>query len=140
MKVKTQGKQSKIKAKESDIEKDLIELNYNEDRISEPVQGVVKIKRARSDFSVYIKRVRDQIHPSLGISKNAMMILESFIQDFFTRICQESSQMMKISGHKTLSVADVISAVKILLPKEFLKNAIDEINSALSKYYSINPN
>ena len=79
MKVKTQSKESKTKSKESALESDLLENSDHEDHICEPAQGVVKLKRAKSEFSVYIKRVRDQIHPSLGISKNAMMILESFI-------------------------------------------------------------
>ena len=44
-------------------------------------------KRKRTEtFSVYIYRVLKQVHPEIGISKKAMKIMNSFINDTFDKM------------------------------------------------------
>ena len=97
-----------------------------------------KSKPPVSTFSIYISRVKKQVHPTLGISKSSMEILESFIIDFFERLCKESSQLMSICGSKTLKSKDIAAALKLLLPGELGKHARLESEKALKNYLSSN--
>lgn len=46
-----------------------------------------KKKKARKEsYSSYIYKVLKQVHPDIGISNKAMMILNSFCNDIFERI------------------------------------------------------
>jgi histone H3/H4 len=67
-----------------------------------------------------------------------MKILESFIEDFFDRICKESGQLMRSSGNKTLKAQDVLAAIKIILPGELKTHAVVEAEKALESYRDAN--
>ena len=56
--------------------------------------GRKPIKKAES-YSVYVYRVLKQVHPEIGISKRAMCIMNSFIQDTFDKIYQEAAKLVK---------------------------------------------
>lgn len=98
-------------------------------------EGVKKPKKsATSTFSTFIYRVKKQVHPDLGVSKSSMKIIESFITDFFERICRESSLLMTSSGNKSLRTVDVLAAINLVLPGELGKHAINEAEKAIQTY------
>lgn len=97
-----------------------------------------KVKTQNFLFSSYISRVKKQIHPNLGISKSSMHILESFIIDFFERICKESSQLMSINSSKTLRSQDIIAAINLVLPGELGKHAKLEAEKAMKTFTPTN--
>ena len=97
-------------------------------------EGVSKPKASPGAFTTYIYRVKKQVHPDLGITKSSMKIIESFITDFFERICRDSSNLMMSSGNKSLRSQDVLAAIKMVLPGELGKHAYNEAEKAIKSF------
>lgn len=93
-------------------------------------------KRRTESFSIYIYKVLRQVHPETGISKKAMNIMNSFINDTFDRISMESIRLIRYNRKKTLSSSEIQTAVKLLLPGELAKHAISEGTKAVTKFTS----
>jgi len=93
-------------------------------------------KRRQETFALYIYKVLRQVHPETGISKKAMNIMNSFINDLFERIALESSKLVRYNKRRTLSSREIQSAVKLLLPGELAKHAISEGTKAVTKFTS----
>jgi len=91
-------------------------------------------KKRVETFSLYIYKVLKQVHPEIGISKKAMNIMNSFINDTFDRIAGESSKLVRYNSRRTLSSREIQSAVKLLLPGELSKHAISEGTKAVQKF------
>jgi histone H2B len=91
-------------------------------------------KRRVETFSLYIYKVLKQVHPEIGISKKAMNIMNSFINDTFDRLSYESSKLVRYNRKRTLSSREIQSAVKLLLPGELSKHAISEGTKAVQKF------
>lgn len=97
--------------------------------------GIKKPKTQKaSTFSSYISKVKKQVHPDIKISKSTVKILDSFIEDFFVRLCSESSNLMMSVGNKSLRAEDVLSAISLILPGDIGNYAIHEVNKALTAY------
>ena len=90
-----------------------------------------RTKRRVETFSLYIYKVLKQVHPEIGISKKAMNIMNSFINDTFDRLSTESSKLVRYNRKRTLSSREIQSAVKLLLPGELSKHAISEGTKAV---------
>jgi len=93
-------------------------------------------KRRTETFALYIYKVLKQVHPDTGISKKAMNIMNSFINDTFERIALESSKLVRYNKKRTLSSREIQTAVKLLLPGELAKHAISEGTKAVTKFTS----
>ncbi len=93
-------------------------------------------KRRTETFALYIYKVLKQVHPDTGISKKAMNIMNSFINDIFERIALESSKLVRYNKRRTLSSREIQTAVKLLLPGELAKHAISEGTKAVTKFTS----
>ena len=91
-------------------------------------------KRRVETYNIYIYKVLKQVHPEIGVSKKAMSILNSFVNDTFERIMVESSRLCKYGKRNTLSAREVQSACKLVLPGELSKHALSEGTKALTKY------
>lgn len=66
-----------------------------------------KSKRRVETFSLYIYKVLKQVHPEIGISKKAMNIMNSFINDIFDRLSGESSRLVRYNRKRTLSSREI---------------------------------
>ena len=77
-----------------------------------------------------------QVHPDTGISKRAMSIMNSFINDLFERIAGESGRLVRYSKKATLSSREIQTAVRLVLPGELAKHAVSEGTKAVTKYTS----
>jgi len=95
--------------------------------------GKRKAKRVETYFS-YIYKVLKQVHPSTGISKRGISILNSFINDIFERIALESSRLGRYNKKSTLSSREIQTAVRLLLPGELAKHAVSEGTKAVTKF------
>jgi histone H2B len=93
-------------------------------------------KRRQETFAIYIYKVLRQVHPEIGISKKAMNIMNSFINDTFDRLALESSKLVRYNKKRTLSSREIQTAVKLLLPGELAKHAISEGTKAVTKFTS----
>ena len=95
-----------------------------------------KSKKRTETFSSYVYKVLKQVHPDTGISKRAMSIMNSFINDLFERIAGESGRLVRYSKKATLSSREIQTAVRLVLPGELAKHAVSEGTKAVTKYTS----
>ena len=93
-------------------------------------------KKATESYNSYIFKVLKQVHPDTGISKKAMSVMNSFINDIFDRIATESGRLVRYNKRGTLTSREVQTAVRLLLPGELAKHAVSEGTKAVSKYTS----
>jgi histone H2B len=96
----------------------------------------IKRKRRVETYSTYIYKVLKQVHPDTGISRRAMSIMNSFINDIFERIAGEAGRLVRYNKKATLSSREVQTAVRLILPGELAKHAVSEGTKAVTKYTS----
>jgi len=95
-------------------------------------------KKRIETFSSYIYKVLKQVHPDVGISRRAMSIMNSFVNDSFDRLCTEALRLSRYAGRQTLTSREIQTAVRLLLPGELAKHAVSEGTKAVQKYTSSN--
>ena len=54
-----------------------------------------KAKRNNDSFAFYIYNVLKQMYPEIGVSRKAMSIMNSFVNDTYERITNEASKLVK---------------------------------------------
>ena len=94
-------------------------------------------RRRLETYSSYIYRVLKQVHPDVGISKRAMAIMNSFVNDIFERLSDEAINLARYNNKATLTGAEIQTAVRLLLPGELAKHAMSEGSKSISKYSTI---
>ena len=93
-------------------------------------------KKRVESYSSYIYKVLKRVHPDTAISKRAMSIMNSFINDVFERLAFESGRLGRYNGKATLSSREVQTAVRLALPGELAKHAVSEGTKAVTKFTS----
>merc|ERR550537_1793313 len=93
-------------------------------------------KKRFESYAIYIYKVLKNIHPEVGMSKKAMNVMNSFVNDLFDRLALEASKLARYHGKLTLSSNDIQSAVKLVLPGDLAEHAIAEGTRALNKFGS----
>ncbi|CAO2813250.1 unnamed protein product [Amaranthus hypochondriacus] len=106
--------------------------------------GVEKKTRKRSKrgkgegggegYKRYVFRVLKQVHPGMGISSRAMIVINNFMNDMFERIAEEGSRLNKQNKKMTMSAREIQGAVKLVLPGELGKHAVAEGAKAVTNY------
>ena len=96
---------------------------------------VVHRRRRRTEsFNIYIYKVLKQVYPDMGMSKKAMSIVNSFVNDTFDRIASEAGRLVKYNNKHTLDARAVQTAVRLVFPGELAKHAVSEGTKAVTKY------
>ena len=95
-----------------------------------------KARRTRKveTYSSYIYKVLKQVHPDTGVSKRAMAIMNSFVNDIFERLAMEASRLARYNEKNTITSREIQTAVRLLLPGELAKHAISEGTKSVTKY------
>jgi len=96
--------------------------------------GATRKHRRTETYGRYIHRVLKSVHPDLGLSKKAMAIVECFIQDIFDKVAVESGKLCQYSSKETLTSREIQSAVRLVLPGDLAKHAVDEGTKAVQKF------
>lgn len=92
-------------------------------------------RRSRHEtYSSYIFKVLRQCHPEINISKKAMSIMNSFVNDIFERTASEASKIAAYNKKSTITSKEVQTAVRLILPGELAKHAVSEATKAITKY------
>ncbi|XP_073526285.1 uncharacterized protein [Phyllobates terribilis] len=89
------------------------------------VAGDKKKKRTKKrveTYKIYIFKVLKQVHLDIGISSKAMGIMNSFINDIFEKLAQESSRNKKT----TITPHEIQTVVRLVLPGELGKHVVSE--------------
>ena len=95
-----------------------------------------KKRKGTETYNSYIFKVLKQVHPDTGISKKAMSVMNSFINDIESKISEEGGKLARYNKSKTLTSREVQTAVRLLLPGELAKHAVSEGTKAVTKYTS----
>ncbi|MFQ6631567.1 hypothetical protein Gotur_008585 [Gossypium turneri] len=101
--------------------------------------GGKKKKRSKNSietYKIYIFKVLKQVHPDIGISSKAMGIMNSFINDIFEKLAQESSRLARYNKKPTITSREIQTAVRLVLPGELAKHAVSEGTKAVTKFTS----
>ncbi|CAK9012584.1 Histone H2B [Durusdinium trenchii] len=93
-------------------------------------------KKRQETFSSYIYKVLKQVHPEIGISRRAMSIMNSFVNDSFDRLSNEAIKLARYNSRATLTSREIQTSVRLLLPGELAKHAVSEGTKAVTKYTS----
>ncbi|KAG7035420.1 hypothetical protein SDJN02_02216, partial [Cucurbita argyrosperma subsp. argyrosperma] len=90
-------------------------------------------KKSIETYKIYIFKVLKQVHPDIGISSKAMGIMNSFINDIFEKLAQESSKLARYNKKPTITSREIQTAVRLVLPGELAKHAVSEGTKAAEK-------
>ena len=96
--------------------------------------GGKRRKKRTESYSSYIYKVLKQVHPDTGISKRAMSIMNSFVNDTFDRLATEAIRLARYNKKSTLTSREIQTSVRLLLPGELAKHAVSEGTKAVTKY------
>lgn len=91
-------------------------------------------KKRTESYSSYIYKVLKQVHPDTGISRRAMSIMNSFINDIFERVAAEAGKLVRVNNKSTLSSREIQTSIRLILPGELAKHAMSEGTKAVTKY------
>lgn len=100
--------------------------------------GEVKKKknhhRKLQRWDIYIHRALRQVYKRGTLSKAAVRVLSSFIEDMFNKIQSEAIFVARINKVKTLTAREIQTSARLLLPPELAKHAMSEGTKAVAKY------
>ena len=118
----------------------------NEDSMQQPVApkpgrrgrrpGQKSKRKAKESYNIYIYKVLKQVYPEMGMSKKAMSIMNSFVQDTFERLASEAGKLCKMNSKHTMDDRAVQTAVRLFFPGELSKHAVSEGTKAVTKFNS----
>ncbi|XP_059663831.1 histone H2B-like, partial [Cornus florida] len=95
-----------------------------------------RTKKSVKTYKIYIFKVLKQVHPDIGISSKAMGIMNSFINDIFEKLAQESSRLVKYNKKPTITSQEIQITVRLMLPGELAKHAVSEGTKTMMKFTS----
>lgn len=96
-------------------------------------RGKKRTRRTES-YSSYILKLLRNIHPKMGISKRGMSIMNSIIEDAFTRIAEDAAKLVRYNDRGTLGSREIQTAIRLALPGELAKHAVSEGTKAVTKF------
>ncbi|XP_065872034.1 probable histone H2B.3 isoform X2 [Euphorbia lathyris] len=92
-------------------------------------------KKSIETYKIYIFKVLKQVHPDIGISSKAMGIMNSFINNIFEKLAQESSRLARYNK-PTITSREIQTAVRLVLSGELAKHDVSEGTKAVTKFIS----
>ncbi|CAK8572979.1 unnamed protein product [Lathyrus sativus] len=126
---------AKKPAEKSPVEKPKAEKKIPKDASSTDKKKKRNKKNVET-YKIYIFKVLKQVHPDIGISSKAMGIMNSFINDIFEKLAQESSRLARYNKKSTISSREIQTAVRLVLPGELAKHAVSEGTKSVTKFTS----
>jgi len=96
--------------------------------------SVKRKKQNTESYGIYIRKVLKQVHGDVSISKDAIAIMDRFVNDIFRKIAEEAGRLTKYSKKRTLTSKEMKTSVKLVLPEELANHAVCEASKSLNKY------
>jgi len=91
-------------------------------------------QKKKQHWDLYIHRALHQVYKRGSLSKAAVRVLSSFIEDMFNKIQSEAVFVARINKVKTLTAREIQTSARLLLPPELAKHAMSEGTKAVAKY------
>ena len=92
--------------------------------------------KRKQSYSTYIVRILKQVHPSIGISKRSVSIMNSLVNDTFEKIASEAGRLVRYNNKGVLGSREVQTSIRLVLPGELAKHAVSEGTKAVTKFTS----
>jgi histone H2B len=89
--------------------------------------------KKKGSYDSYIRRVLLRVHPSGGISKRALGVMNSCMEGLERRLAAQAGVLVKNSNAQTLRGKDLQSALRLIFPSELCKHALAEGAKAVSR-------
>lgn len=90
--------------------------------------------RDSNSFQTYIYRVLKEIKPELGISKQAIALINNILVELFEKIAKEARDVMLYSKRSTLGSREIEAGIKLHFPGELCKLAVTASRNSLQKF------
>ncbi|XP_011867464.1 PREDICTED: late histone H2B.L4-like [Vollenhovia emeryi] len=103
-------------------------------KVSSTTRALRKKKKRSQNYHLYILRILKSVHTDLGMSKKAMMAMDSFTFDIYEKIKNEACNLVQHNSKATITSREIQTAVRLILPGELAKHAITEGAKAVTKY------
>eukprot|EP00924_Labyrinthula_sp_SR-Ha-C_P008742 snap_masked-scaffold_2-processed-gene-1.24-mRNA-1 protein AED:0.08 eAED:0.08 QI:0/-1/0/1/-1/1/1/0/129 len=112
------------------------EASKGPSKASAKKSGEIRRRRKKriETYTSYIYKVLKQVHPDTGISRRAMSIMNSFVNDVFDKLTGEAIKLSRYSNRHTLTSREIQTSVRLMLPGELAKHAVSEGTKAVTKY------
>ncbi|ESR58957.1 Histone H2B.8 [Citrus sinensis] len=75
-----------------------------------------RAKKNIETYKIYIFKVLNQIYPNIGISRKAMEIMKSFINDIFEKLASEASRLVRYKKKPTITSQEILTVVRLVHP------------------------
>ena len=81
--------------KHSEVEKAILDAFKKPEKVKKAavIYGKKPKTKRKESYAIYIYKVLKRVHPNIGVSSKAMIIMNSFINDIFERIATEASKL-----------------------------------------------
>ncbi|KAK6732330.1 hypothetical protein RB195_016611 [Necator americanus] len=93
-------------------------------------------QRRKEVFTVHIYRVLKRIHPTIGITRDAMSFMDYFVVGAFKLLAAEAARLARNFGGGKITISEIQTAVWLMLSPEIAKNAVSEGKKAVTMYSS----
>lgn len=90
-------------------------------------------RKPKRSWNIFISRSLKAINNKLTLSSKTVKIVNSFVNDVFTRIATEAATLVRVNKKRTLGSREVQTAVRLVLPAELAKHAMAEGTKAIAK-------
>jgi len=98
------------------------------------VKKSVSTRKPKRSFSTYISKVLKGASKSkLTLSSKSMKVLNSLVEDMFSRIATEGAALARSAKKRTLGSREIQTAVRLTFPSELAKHAMAEGTRAVAK-------
>ncbi|KAJ3440741.1 histone h2b-related [Anaeramoeba flamelloides] len=95
----------------------------------------------RKNYSNYIHKLLQKKHPNMEISKDAMEILNKFVNDSLSRIANETEKIIQNKKKIRMTSRDIEAATRLIVPYgRIQKRALRRGHNAILRYTDKNRN
>lgn len=102
--------------------------------VTTPLRQRGNKRKGHETYNHYIFKVLKQVHPKMRISRKAMEIMNSCVNDAFERVATEAGKLVRMTKSSTMTSREIQSAVRLVFPGELSKHAISEGTKAVNKF------
>ena len=91
-------------------------------------------KSVKMNWATYLHKVKQQVHPNLGMASDAMIVLNALVEDYKDRMIKASINCAADNKSGTVKAKHTRTAAALLLDGQLLKHTNSEGEKAWVKY------
>ena len=114
-------------------------MSTEENQNAPPGKTIKKKKNNpnKMNWATYLSKIHKQVHPNLGMSHDAMFVVNGIIEDYKERLIKESFKSAEDAGGGTVKAKHARVAATLLLDGSLLKQTMSEGEQAGAKYATV---